>query len=62
MMADMDRSYVLNDQQATALEALRQADAIYHQADEHRTQLLKLASRLDIPRLVIAEAIGLIEP
>jgi hypothetical protein len=62
MMSAMDSSYVLNDQQATALDALKQADAIYHRADEHRTQLLKLASRLDIPRLVIAEAIGLIEP
>jgi hypothetical protein len=62
MMAGMDQSHVLTDQQATALEALRQADAIYHAADEHRAQLLKLASRLEIPRLVIAEAIGLIEP
>ena len=48
--------------QDAALRALRDAHALYRQADAHRTELMELCRRLAIPLGEIELAVGLDRP
>lgn len=49
----------MNPQQQAALTALVAANALYRQADAHRTELLELCKMLGVPQDKLREALGL---
>lgn len=49
----------MTDDQRSALNALRAADAIYRQADAHRTELIGLCQALGVPTPALRETLGL---
>lgn len=46
-------------EQQRALQALKDADVIYRQADAHRSELIGLVRRLGVPLTEIERALGL---
>lgn len=49
----------MTERQKAALEALRNAEATYRQADAHRCEMIGLARRVGVPLAAIERAIGL---